>query len=53
MSGKKERPTMIRAEHEVAEDLLLFGKGPGGLSRQQDEHEPAACTGSKGTARTS
>lgn len=35
---------MIQAGHRVAEDLLLCGKGPGGLV-QWSEHEPAACPG--------
>lgn len=31
--GKQEIPTMIQAGHRVAEELLLCGKGPGGLGR--------------------
>lgn len=43
--GKEEIPTMIQAQNRVAEELVLCGKGPGGLGRQRGEHEPAACPG--------
>ena len=31
--GKEEIPAMIQAGHRVAEELLPYGKGPGGLGR--------------------